>query len=256
MQMDQELPVRQPSLADQVYDIIVKGISNGSYPPGSLLPSENQLAERYNVSRPTIRAAFARLVERGFVKRQRGVGTFVAESPSIVNPLYQLLDVPERISARGFKPGFQQLKSEIIDTQEEMAEKLNIEAGSPLLHVHKVFTADDMPIIMFVNYIPSRVFQDTLTQEQALEPGATEPFFEFFAQKCNTPIKYLTSVITPQIAKNCPIPDVFDFVDEMTPILVIEDIGYDEKDVPVFLSMEYLVGEASSFHVIRHVENI
>ncbi|MBC8506657.1 MAG: GntR family transcriptional regulator [Anaerolineales bacterium] len=255
MQMDQELPIRQPSLADQVYEIIVKGISNGSYPPGSLLPSENQLAERYNVSRPTIRAAFARLVERGFVKRQRGVGTFVAESPSIVNPLYQLLDVHERISARGFAPGFVQIRSEIIEAEQDIAEKLSVEVGSSILHIHKVFTADDEPIIMFVNYIPGGVFQECLTIEQALEPGVTEPFFEFFAQQCNTNVKYLTSVITPEVAKNCQLPDLFKFDDPHTPILVIEDIGYDENDSPVFLSMEYLVGDASSFHVIRHVEN-
>ncbi len=255
MQMDQELPIRQPSLADQVYEIIVKGISNGSYPPGSLLPSENQLAERYNVSRPTIRAAFARLVERGFVKRQRGVGTFVAESPSIVNPLYQLLDVHERISARGLKPGFKQLKSEVIDAHEEIAEKLSIETGSPVLHIHKVFTADDEPIIMFENYIPAKVFQDCLPIEQVLEPGVTEPFFEFFAQQCNTNVKYLASVITPATATSCNLPDVFEFDDPITPILVIEDIGYDENDTSVFLSIEYLVGEASTFHVIRHVEN-
>ena len=255
MHMDQDLPIRQPSLADQVYEIIVKGISNGSYPPGSLLPSENQLAERYNVSRPTIRAAFARLVERGFVKRQRGVGTFVAESPSIVNPLYQLLDVHERISARGFKPGFKQVRSEIIEAEAEISEKLNIEVGSPVLHIHKIFTADDEPIIMFVNYIPTRIFQECLSVEQALQPGATEPFFEFFAQRCNTNVKYLTSVINPEVAKNCNFPDDFIFEDIHSPILVIEDIGFDENDAPVFLSLEYLVGEARSFHIIRHVEN-
>lgn len=256
MQMDQELPIRQPSLADQVYDIIVKGISNGTYPPGSLLPSENQLAERYNVSRPTIRAAFARLVERGYVNRQRGVGTFVAESPSIVNPLYQLLDVHERISARGFTPGFMQLKSEIIEADEGISEKLAIEPGSPVLFLHKVFTADDEPIILFVNYIPASVFQECLTMEQALEPGATEPFFEFFANQCNHRVKYLASVINPAVAKNCPLPDIFDFDDPYTPLLVIEDIGYDKGDIPVVFSIEYLVGEASSFHIIRHVENI
>jgi len=253
--MDQELPIRQPSLADQVYEIIVKGISNGAYPPGSLLPSENQLAERYNVSRPTIRAAFARLVERGFVNRQRGVGTFVAESPSIVNPLYQLLDMHERISARGFTPGFMQLKSEIIEVEEDIAEKLTVDVGSPVLRIHKVFTADDEPIIMVINYIPSKVFQECLTMEHALAPGVTEPFFEFFVQQCNTSVKYLTSVISPDVVKNCHLPDVFDFDDAYTPLLVIEDIGYDESDVAVFLSIEYLVGEASSFHVIRHVEN-
>lgn len=254
--MVNELPIRQPSLADQVYEIIVNGISNGTYPPGSLLPSENQLAQHFDVSRPTIRAAFARLVERGYVKRQRGVGTFVADSPSIVNPLYQLLDVQERISARGFKPGFKQLKSEIIDADEDIAEKLLVEKGSPVLHIQKVFTADDDPIIMFVNYIPAIVFQDCLTTDQALQPGVTEPFFEFFAKRCDRSVKYLTSFIKPKIAKDCQLPDIFDFDDPYTPLLIIEDIGYDGNDEPVFFSIEYLVGEASSLHVVRHVENI
>lgn len=254
--MDNDFPIRQPSLADQVYEIIVNGISNGTYPPGSLLPSENQLAERFNVSRPTIRAAFARLVERGYVNRQRGVGTFVADSPSIVNPLYHLLDVQERIAARGFIPGFTQLESQIIEADQDLAEKLYVEAGSQILNIKKVFTADDEPIIMFVNYIPARLFQDCMTLEQALKPGITEPFFEFFSKRCGRSVKYLTSFIKPDTVKNCPLPKIFKFDDPNTPLLIIEDIGYDSNDEPVFFSIEYLVGEASSFHVIRHVENI
>ena len=112
--MDNNLPVRQPSLTDQIYNIIIKEISSGKYLAGDMLPSENQLAERYNVSRPTIRAAFARLLERGYVIRRRGIGTFIADRPSIANPLYLLLDIQERISARGFTPGFTQLKTEMI----------------------------------------------------------------------------------------------------------------------------------------------
>ncbi|MFN2128865.1 MAG: GntR family transcriptional regulator [Anaerolineales bacterium] len=254
--MEGNYPVRQPSLADQVYEIIVKDISDGTYPPGSLLPSENKLAEQFNVSRPTIRSAFARLAERGYVKRQRGVGTFVAESPSIMNPLYQLLDVGERISARGLVPGFSQLKSEIIEADQEISKKLQIELGSPVLYLHKIFTANKEPIILFVNYIPVSVFDQSLTIEQALQPGVTEPFFEFFASQCNHSIMYLTSIINPDVVKNCNLPDVFVFDDPCTPLLVVEDIGFDQDDQPVFLSIEYLVGEAKSFHVIRHVENI
>ena len=128
--------------------------------------------------------------------------------------------------------------------------------GSPILHLHKVFTADEEPIILFVNYIPASVFMDCLTIDQALQPGVTEPFFEFFTNQCGHSVKYLTSVINPEIAKNCDLPDVFKFDDPCTTLLVIEDIGYDKDDSPVFLSLEYLVGEAKSFHVIRHVENI
>ncbi len=256
MQNDPKLLIRQPPLAEQIYDIIVKGISDGTYPPGSLLPSENQLAEQFDVSRPTIRAAFARLVERGYVKRQRGIGTFVTQSPSIMNPLYQLLDVPERIKARGFTPGFRQLNSQIIQADSDTAGKLSIQAGSPVLNIHKVFTANEEPIILFINFIPTAIFEGCLSIEKALEPGITEPFFKFFAEKCKRKITYLASIIRPDILRNHQLPDIFRLDDPCTPMLVIEDIGYDRDDNPVFLSKEYLLKEASDFHVIRQVKNI
>ena len=254
--MASDYPVRQPSLADQVYEIIVKDISTGAYPPGSMLPSENQLADQFNVSRPTIRSAFARLAERGYVKRQRGVGTFVQDSPGIVNPLYQLLDIAERIAARGMTPGFTQLTSRIIESDEEISQKLDVDLYIQILNLHKVFTADDDPIILFVNFIPARVFIDCLTIDEALQPGITEPFFKFFSTHCKKNVKYLTSIINPEVARNCSLPDVFQFEDPYTPLLVIEDIGYGDDDVPMFFSIEYLVGEAKTFQMIRHVENI
>lgn len=254
--MNTNLPVRQPALADQVYEIILKSISDGTYPAGTLLPSENQLAERFNVSRPTIRAAFARLVERGYVKRQRGVGTYVAERPSIMNPLYQFLDVHERISARGFEPGFKQIKTQLIVADDALSQTLDVPVGSNILNVQKVFTADGNPIILFVNFIPEWVYEECLSLEDAMKPGVTEPFFEFFADKCNHRVKYLTSVIKPEIVRNCDLPEDFEFYDPYTTILVVEDVGYDDGDTPLFLSIEHLVGEASAFHVIRYVENI
>jgi DNA-binding GntR family transcriptional regulator len=219
--MDNDLPVRQPSLTEQIYNIIIKEITTGKYPAGSLLPSENQLAEAYNVSRPTIRAAFARLLERGYVIRRRGVGTFVAERPSIVNPLYLLLDIQERISARGYTPGFIQLKTEIIRADDLLSATLDIPAGSKVLNIQKVFTANDVPIVLFINYIPEWVYIRNLSTDYVLKPGTTEPFFEFFAT-----------------------------------VLIIEDIGYNDTDKPLFLSIEHLAREASSFHIIRYVDNI
>jgi len=254
--MQTNMPVRQPSLADQVYEIILKEISSGSYPTGSLLPSENQLAERFNVSRPTIRAAFARLLERGYVKRRRGVGTYVAEMPSIVNPLYQLLDIHERIAARGFTPGFRQLSAEIAPADEYIATNLDVEIGTSLLKVHKIFTANDRPIIYFVNFVPAWVFEKSLSLEQALQPGVTEPFFTFFSDLCKHPIKYLASTVRPQIMKNCLCAEKFDFDDPEMMLLEIEDIGYNGSDTPIFLSLEHLTREASTLHIIRYVENI
>jgi len=247
------LPVRTPSLADQVYQLVLEGISDGTYPPGSMLPSENQLAEQYQVSRPTIRAAFARLAERGYVERRRGIGTRVADAPSIVNPLYQFIDIFERIASRGLKPGFQQLKAAIIPADAAIANKLDISPGSDILIVHKLFTANDRPIIYFNNYIPRHVYENCLTDEQALQPSITEPFFTFFREICQSPIQYLTSVIRPELSQS--LDTEFDLPDTGEKILIIEDIGYNVDDAPVFFSVEYLFNEASNLHVIRQVEN-
>lgn len=251
--MEDNLPKRTPSLADQIYELVLKGITDGTYPEGSMLPSENQLAEIYQVSRPTIRAAFARLAERGYVKRRRGVGTMVSEAPSIVNPLYQFIDIFERITSRGLAPGFQQIQASIILADDKQARILDVSPGSDLLSIHKLFTADGHPIIYFENYIPRHVFGKNLTDDEAIQPGLTEPFFTFFREICNHPVEYLNSVIRPEMSRNLDL--LIDLQKAGDTLLVIEDIGYDLKDSPVFYSREYLVNEASSLHVIRQVEN-
>lgn len=254
--MDNGVPIRQPSLSDQVYEIIMKAISNGTYPSGSLLPSENQLAEQFNVSRPTVRSAFARLMERGYVNRHRGVGTFVAELPGIMDPLYLLQNVSQRIALRGYKPGFRQLEAEIIPADEKLSKKLDIAAGSGLLHVKKIFTANEEPLIYFDNYIPEWVYRDCVPTDEVLAAGATEPFFEFFAQRCQNRVKYLRSIIKPGVVRQIELPELFTTLAPDDTFLLVEDTGYAESDAPLFFSYEHLFGEASSTHIMRHVENI
>jgi GntR family transcriptional regulator len=254
--MDLDIPVRQPPLTDQVYELLLKEILIGKFQAGALLPSENQLAETYNVSRPTIRAAFTRLLDRGYVVRHRGIGTFVAERPNITDPLYRLLDIQERISTRGYTPGFQQIKTELIKADDFLARVLEVPKDSPILNIHKVYTADGKPIVLFINYIPEWVYVASQSIHQVLEPGATEPFFEFFADRCGRKVSYLASTIKPEIASKVTLPDEFVLEDACSPLLVIEDIGYGQGDIPLFLSYEHLFGDASTFHIVRYVDNI
>ena len=56
---------------------IVDGISNGTYPVGTLLPTEQVLCERYGVSRYTVREAIRYVQSLGLVSRRQGQGTQV-----------------------------------------------------------------------------------------------------------------------------------------------------------------------------------
>lgn len=61
---------------------LTEAIANGRYPVGSLLPTEFELCELYDVSRHTVRAAITQLQTQGLVSRRKRVGTRVeAASP-------------------------------------------------------------------------------------------------------------------------------------------------------------------------------
>jgi len=61
---------------------LMEGIANGRYPVGSLLPTEFELCDLYDVSRHTVRAAINQLLNQGMVSRRKRVGTRVeASSP-------------------------------------------------------------------------------------------------------------------------------------------------------------------------------
>jgi DNA-binding transcriptional regulator YhcF (GntR family) len=84
----------------QVENLIIDGISNGSLPPDTRLPSEDSLVEEYAVSRTPIRAAIQSLIERGLVEIRRGKGTFVTR-PKITQELTELTGFVEDMQALG-----------------------------------------------------------------------------------------------------------------------------------------------------------
>lgn len=72
---------RPGALYRQVATAIRDGIAAGEYPAGSPLPSESQLIERYQVSRPTVRNAIAALRAEGLIEVIHGKGSFVRSVP-------------------------------------------------------------------------------------------------------------------------------------------------------------------------------
>ncbi|MFE0588605.1 GntR family transcriptional regulator [Micromonospora sp. NPDC050187] len=64
---------------DELLGSLLHKIENGSYPPGSQLPSGRTLAAEYDVSHSTIQRAIATLRERGVLVGRPGRGVFVAE---------------------------------------------------------------------------------------------------------------------------------------------------------------------------------
>jgi GntR family transcriptional regulator len=77
---------------------LTKDIAGGKYPVGSLLPPEKELAERYGVSRHTVREATRKLADSGQISRQPGRGTVVC-SASEPRPYVAALGTAEDLVA-------------------------------------------------------------------------------------------------------------------------------------------------------------
>ncbi|WP_225802198.1 GntR family transcriptional regulator [Streptomyces sp. NK15101] len=95
---------RRPVVA--LYERIADAVHDGTYPPGSTLPSEPKLAAELGVSRPALREALLLLQEDGVLTVRRGVGRTVNDRPprrgfEQVQPLEELIGAgtPLRVRA-------------------------------------------------------------------------------------------------------------------------------------------------------------
>lgn len=95
-----------------IRSVIMDRISNGTYPPGSLIPTEQQFAAEFGSARATINRALTSLAERGVLERRRRVGTRVVlglePEPERVN----LPVIRDMIEERGWRFDFRYLGSD------------------------------------------------------------------------------------------------------------------------------------------------
>ncbi|MHC1760124.1 MAG: FadR/GntR family transcriptional regulator [Negativicutes bacterium] len=71
------VPIDKKSIGCQVYDQMLDNILNGVWPPGTKLPSENELGQMFGVSRVPIREALRKLNTMGITQTRQGEGSFV-----------------------------------------------------------------------------------------------------------------------------------------------------------------------------------
>lgn len=120
--------------------------------PGDMVPTERDLAERFDTSRTTVRQAMAELVVEGQLTRAQGRGTFVA-SPKLMQ-VRQLTSFSQDLTSEGWRPG-----SVVLGISEEKAEgevcaRLQIAEGATYQRVARLRTAADDPIAFEVAHLP------------------------------------------------------------------------------------------------------
>lgn len=138
----------------QIKDIIRDLIERGEWKPGDVLPGEPELCHIFGVSRTVIRQALQELTYEGFLVRERGRGTFVAE-PKISESLVQrLTGFYQDMADRGYPPVTQVLKQEIVPASPKIAAYLQVEPGTPLIQLDRLRFVKGEPIVLVSTFLP------------------------------------------------------------------------------------------------------
>src|SRR5262245_20987766 len=229
-------------LADRLRDVLLDEITSAQLPPGTKLPTEGQLSERFGVSRATVRDAVRGLIEAGYVVRRRGSGSYVTERRRMPHGLDSTLSYLAMIESAGFRAGMHVLEAAFeACTGEDGA--LQLGQADTVLAVERVRTADERPVIYSHDRIPARLLRTDLNL-QRLDPSlfALLKSSGHEADHATATLRAVAS--TDRVAKMLGIR-------KGKPLLYIEEIDYDREGTPVMLSREWHVSEAFDVRINR-----
>ena len=160
--MTNERPLGNPSpigrphhttLTDQTVLALQEAIRQGKFPAGSQLPPEMELLQMMGISRTTLREALRILEEQRFIRKRRGLGTFVMER-AIVKDMSQNFGITEMISQAGYEPGTKDSSISVEQASSAMSEKLGIPDDAKVVVIERVRTANHIPIVWTRDILP------------------------------------------------------------------------------------------------------
>lgn len=176
-------------LEEHIRDLIEKG----ELKPGDALPAEREYAEKYQISRMTVRQAFTKLVNEGYLHRLQGKGTFVSQR-KIEQALHGLTSFTEDMKARGFVPGSTLVDFEIIPATGLIASMLSIQEHGPVYEIKRIRLADDEPMALETTYISANLVKGVT------EGIVNDSLYAFMEEQQNLVIDRASQVIESSVA--------------------------------------------------------
>jgi len=158
----------------RVADHLEHAIADGRYPVDTRLPGEIEIAQRLGVNRHTVRRAIAALADRGFVRAERGSGTYV-ESRRLRYPIHSRTRFSEIVGAAGREPGGRLLASAVEEAEPDVARRLAVAPRTAVIRLDILRSVDRVPVSAATTWLPAdrapdagRIYRDTRSLTRTL----------------------------------------------------------------------------------------
>lgn len=212
----------------QIREDIYNKIISGEYRSGDRLPAEDKLAEQYGVSRMTVNKALMELVNREYLTRIQGSGTFVSKMRK-EGTNTKGMSFNDSLTQKGFKVDTIVLEKKMIVPNKEVAEMLNIPITSQVLYLKRLRKVHKEPIVLQEAYLSDKV-SDILIGIDFTQ----QSLYSSLKKYCNFEITRAKDTVEAKAAKGdmCELLEI----KEGFPVLVSQRIAFDSNENPIELS--------------------
>jgi GntR family transcriptional regulator len=147
-------------LYKEVKRLLTETLSSGEWKPGTAIPAEWKLAERFNVAIGTVRKAVDELVSENILIRQQGRGTFVAahNRARLMFHFFHIVKSDGGKDTAKQTPEVVMLSFSSAQANAEEAVHLGIAAGAKVFRIRNVLKLSGEPVIFDTITIPQMLF--------------------------------------------------------------------------------------------------
>lgn len=223
--MAQESPTFSP-LYRQIKSLMLQALEDGEWGPGEVIPSETELASRFNVSQGTVRKAVDELAADNLLVRRQGKGTFVAshDDPRAFFRFLRLVALNGEIGPSRSVP----LECWRAKAGQEAARVLGIKLADPIIIVRRILEFSGKPVVLDEIYLPGDTFSGISLEELKSWQGSLYSFFESrYGVRMVRAEEHLRAVAADRAAAELL------RVPEGSPLLSVERVSFSYGDRPM-----------------------
>jgi GntR family transcriptional regulator len=218
----------------QIKDLLVQALDRGDWKPGEAIPSETELALRFQVSQGTVRKAVDELAAENLLIRRQGKGTFVSTHHEARVRFRFLRLAPNQGEV-------QPAESQVLDCRRvrasaEIARVLELKGGDPVVAIRRLLSFASVPTVVDDIYLPGALFKGLSAE---LLNGYRGPLYGFFETEFGISMVRAEEKVRA-VSADAEISTLLGVVQD-TPILKVDRISFTYADRPVELRMGHYV---------------
>ena len=210
----------------QIKELLLGSLDRGEWKPGEMIPSEVELAGRFQVSQGTVRKAVDELAAENLLVRRQGKGTFVATHHEPRAQFRFLRIVPD--GGEPAPPQSRFLECRRVRAPADIGRLLDLRTGDAVVYLRRLLIFGEDPIVLDEIWLPGARFKGLTAERLAEYKGPLYGLFESeFGIRMIRAEEKLRAVGADRAAAQ------WLGVAERFPLLLVERVSYSYGDRPV-----------------------